>query len=125
MRATARELVSLAALVLAVGGLTQWWASRQELQHGARLGAQVAVLAGPGDIRMLGSEVCAACKVARHWFAEHEVPFKECSIERDSACRADFQATQASGTPVLLVRGQAQVGFSPDRVLAALASSVR
>jgi hypothetical protein len=50
----------------------------------------------------------------------HQVPFTECSIERDRACQADFQATLSPGTPVLLVRGRTLVGFSADRVLDAL-----
>ncbi len=120
MKATARELAGLAALVLTVGALGQWWVAHRQ----ATLGAQVAALAQAGDIRMLASDSCSICVVARRWFAEHDVAFQECSIERDAACQADFRATQSPGTPVLLVRGQALVGFSPERVRAALGSTV-
>jgi len=54
--------------------------------------------------------------VARLWFTEQKVPFSECFIERDAACAAEFAANRAPGTPLLLVRGQPQLGFSPDRV---------
>ncbi len=121
MKATARELAGLAALVLAVSGLSQWWVAHRQ----ATLGAQVAALAQAGDIRMLASDTCSICAVARRWFAEHDVAFQECSIERDAACLSDFRATQSPGTPVLLVRGQALVGFTPERVLAALAAAAR
>ena len=47
---------------------------------------------------------------------QHDVPFSECFIERDTACAAQFEAARAPGTPVLLVRGQALVGFDAQRV---------
>jgi hypothetical protein len=51
---------------------------------------------------------------------ENRVPFTECSIERDAACAAEFAATASPGTPVMLVRGQPQVGFSAERLLGSL-----
>jgi glutaredoxin len=69
---------------------------------------------------MLSSDDCSICVVARRWFNTHGVVFSECSIERDAACRADFEARGAPGTPVLLVRGVPQLGFSPERLRAAL-----
>jgi glutaredoxin len=114
--ATRRSLWGLLLLVLLVGGANTWWQqSRQQ-----RLGQELATRAAAGDIRLLSSDTCALCVVARGWLKEHRVPFTECSIERDTACRALFEATRAPGTPVLLVRGQAQVGFSPQRVLQGL-----
>ena len=116
MTASKRSLVGLAALVLAVSVASQWWAGR----HEQRLGEQVAALAQPGDIRMLSSETCAICTLARGWFTEHRVPFSECTIEHDAQCKAEFEAMRAPGTPVLIVRGVPQLGFNPDRVHAAL-----
>ncbi len=66
---------------------------------------------------MLSSDTCALCVAARNWMTEHRVSFTECSIERDADCQRLFADSLAPGTPVLLVRGQAQVGFSPQRVL--------
>lgn len=111
-----RSLAGLALLVAAVWGAQQWWSARQE----GNLGRAVAARAAPGDIRMLASDHCAICLVARRWFVAHGVPFSECSIERDATCRAEFQALQAAGTPVLVVRGVAQLGFSPQRLHRAL-----
>ena len=116
MKTSPRSLLGLLLLVLAVGGLQQWWAGRAQ----QRLGEQLAALAQVGDIRMLSSESCGVCTLARAWFTEHRVAFQECWIERDAACRAEFEARQSPGTPVLLVRGQGQLGFSPQRVLAGL-----
>jgi hypothetical protein len=49
-----------------------------------------------------------------------QVRFSECFVERDAACAQRYQATGGRGTPTLLVRGQLQLGFSPQQVLAAL-----
>jgi hypothetical protein len=51
---------------------------------------------------------------------QHDVAFSECFIEKDLACAARFEALRAPGTPMLLVRGQAQTGFDAQRVLDAL-----
>lgn len=116
MNTSPRALLSLALLVAAVAGAQQWWVAHQR----AEVGATVAALARPGDIRMLASDSCGVCVVARRWFTTHGVAFSECSIERDAACRADFEARRAPGTPVLLVRGTPQLGFSPERLRAVL-----
>ncbi len=112
MKPSRTSLVMLAVLVLAISAASTWWAGR----HEASLGEQVAALVQPGDIRMLSSETCSVCVVARAWFAEHRVAYSECTIERDAACKAAFEATQAPGTPVLMVRGRPLVGFNPERL---------
>lgn len=114
--ASPRSLLVLAALVMAVAGASQWWSGHLE----RRTGEQVAALARPGDIRMLASESCGVCASARAWFRHHRIAYSECAIERDAACRADFEASRAAGTPVIVVRGQPQLGFSADRLLRSL-----
>lgn len=113
-----RSLIVLVLLVLGVGGATQWWAGRTQ----ARLGEQLVARVAPGDIRLLSSTTCAYCAAARQWMRRQRVPFGECFIETDAACAAEFAAVGAPGTPVVLVRGRAQFGFDPQRVLDALAA---
>lgn len=69
---------------------------------------------------MLSSDSCAICVVARQWFTRHGVHFSECSIEREPACRADFERLRAPGTPVIVVRGVPELGFNPTRLVARL-----
>lgn len=116
MKATRRDLLVLGTLVLGITAASQWWAQHQASQ----LGRQVAAMAGPGDIRMLASVTCSICVVARRWFDEHQVAYTECLIERDVSCKAEFEARRAVGTPLMLVRGQPQLGFNPERLRAAL-----
>lgn len=111
-----RELVGFVAVVIVASlgweAFSAW--------HKNRLGAEVAQRARPGDIQMISSVNCVFCTRARQWFTEHQVPFDECFIERDDSCQALYAALQAPGTPVLRVRGQRQVGFTPQAVHKAL-----
>jgi glutaredoxin len=115
-RPSARSLLVLVLLILVASGGSQWWHGRSQ----QRLGQSLAALAQRGDIRLLSSDTCAYCTLARSWLTEHRVAFDECFIEREAACRAQFDALQAAGTPMVLVGGQAQTGFDPERVLARL-----
>jgi glutaredoxin len=114
-----RSWLVLGALVLGVGGLTRWWGAR----HDVALGERLAALAQPGDIRMLSSITCPICTVARRWFEQQGVAHSECFIERDAACRAEFQARQAAGTPLMVVRGVPLLGFDPAQMLAVMERS--
>lgn len=116
MSVSRRSLLALVVLVLAVSGGSQWWQGRQDRQLGQRL----AALAQPGDIHMLSSESCSICWAARAWFKEHKVAFSECMIETDAACKQTFDKHGAPGTPVMMVRGQPQLGFDPGRLQQAL-----
>jgi hypothetical protein len=111
-----RSAWTLAAVIGLAVAASQGWTSYQQRTLGQRL----AALAAPGDIQMLSSVTCGICTRARVWFHQHEVPFSECFIERDASCAARFQATLAPGTPVMLVQGQVQVGFDPQRLLSAV-----
>jgi len=117
MMKTMLRRVAPLALFVAAG-----WLGVELLQSfgSERIGREMAANAKPGDIMMLASDTCIYCKQARAWFKEHQVAFGECSIERDPACRAAYDALQSPGTPMLVVRGQRQVGFSPERVAQAL-----
>jgi glutaredoxin len=112
----ARQLLGLAVLVALFSGASQWWAGR----HEAGIGEQIASLAGPGDIHMISSETCAPCTAARRWLSQHEVAFNECFVERDAQCRQAYDRLGGPGTPLFLVHGRPQLGFSPQRLQVAL-----
>ncbi len=111
-----RRLVSLILVVGAVWGGMQLF----EAWSAQRRGSEVASLARAGDIVMVSSVTCPYCKQAREWFTEHEVAFSECFIETEPACAAAYRALQSPGTPVVVVRGQRQLGFDARRVAEAL-----
>lgn len=112
-----RELIGFAAVLAATALAWEGWQAWYERSQAQAL----AEVARPGDIRMISSVTCVFCTRARAWMTRHQVPFQECFIERDAQCRADYEALLAPGTPLLLVRGQRQLGFKPERVAEALA----
>jgi glutaredoxin len=115
-RRSRREVMVLVALVLLA---TVGWEAWQGWRRGAQ-GDDLARVARPGDIRLLSSQSCVYCDRARAFLTQHQVPFSECFIEQDASCAAEFKARQAAGTPLVLVRGQAQLGFSASQVMDAL-----
>jgi len=118
---TAKRLL-LAVVVLGVIAVLGWGGSRY-WQRQQRL-AEVAVIraqAKPGDIFMYSQTTCGDCVVAKRWLNEQKVPFEYCEIDVDKACEQRLAAIGQRITPTLLVRGQKQVGFQPERVALALA----
>jgi glutaredoxin len=118
MTPTLRRIAPLALLAVAA------WTGMHLLQSfgSERIAREMAQSAKAGDIMMLSSVTCPYCLQARTYFKEHRIAFGECFIERDTACLAAYNALQAPGTPVLVVRGQRQVGFSAERVAHSLRS---
>jgi glutaredoxin len=113
-----RSLIALVLLILLAGAGTQWLHARTQ----ARLGAELASVAKPGDIQLLSSETCAYCTAARAWLQEHDVAHAECFIERDATCRSVYEAAGSRPTPTVVVRGNVQTGFDAERVLTTLRS---
>lgn len=114
-----RSLAGLLLLLLLVQGGADWWRTRSAGQ----LAELIARQARPGDITLISSSTCVFCEQARRWLTLHQVPFSECFIERDAACAARYQALGGRGTPLVVVRGQPQLGFSPEQVLSRLQPS--
>ena len=115
-------LIGLVLVVLVSGGASQLWRAWNDGRNESTLGPEMAQRAVAGDIRMIASETCVYCKAAKLWFQRQNVPVTECLIERDPVCAADYRAAGAPGTPLLIVRGEQQLGFSPERVLQRLNS---
>lgn len=115
MRVSPRSLLGLAAVAAVAVGLTQWLGA----WHERGLGERVAK-AGRGDIVMYTTTDCPYCAKAREWFGAHGVAYTECNTTVDAACRAAFEKLAAPGVPTLVVKGQRQVGFQPQRIAQAL-----
>jgi glutaredoxin len=115
MRTSLRGLLGLVVLAAGLLGLSQL----AGLWHARALGQRVAQ-AAPGDIVMYTTTDCPYCAQARRWFGEHGVVYSECNTSVDAGCRAAFDRLAAPGVPTLVVKGQRQVGFQPERVAQAL-----
>ncbi len=111
-REALRLLVAVLVLSVAWQGLQSW---RQQ-----RLTQALAEHLRPGDLTLLSSVTCVYCDRARSWLRQAGLPFDECFIEREPDCATLWARTGGRGTPTVLVRGQVQLGFRPEAVLAAL-----
>jgi len=118
-RPSTRSLLGLLALVMGVSGAASLW--RDHLAQ--ILGQEIARQVRPGDLRMLSSQTCVYCAQARRWLTARRIPFDDCVIEQDAACAEQYRRLGAPGTPLMLVRGQAQLGFSPQQLRDRLVAS--
>lgn len=88
--------------------------------------ASATTAADPGAVILYATSWCPACRAARSWLRDHNIPFLEKDIEKDPTAAAELmtKATKSgispSGVPVLDVRGTLIEGFDPDRVKALL-----
>lgn len=83
-------------------------------------GPAIATAAADGDLFMFSATWCSVCTRAHRYFASHQVRYQSCEIDQDADCRARFDRLGGQGTPLLVVRGVPQTGFSPARIAAAL-----
>ena len=100
----------LAVIVLVTMGASQgvsWWTQQ-------RTAAAVRQHVQPGDITMYATETCVYCVKARDWMKSHNIPWQECDVERDAACRQTYEAQGAPGTPLMQVKGRWSLGFNTE-----------
>ncbi|MEK7479648.1 MAG: glutaredoxin family protein [Patescibacteria group bacterium] len=58
---------------------------------------------------------CVYCKMAKAFFAEHNVQYEEKDVTKDDAARdAMIQKSGQMGVPVIDVHGKVVVGFDED-----------
>ena len=85
----------------------------------------VKALAEPGQITMYTTLTCPYCAQAKVWLNGHGVPWRECNIDRDAACRATYESQGGPGVPLLNVNGHWQLGFDPQWLAKALQAPPR
>lgn len=110
------SLWSLLLLVLAVMGASEavsWWRDRG-------VAAEIAAARGSQRIVLYTTQSCVYCHKAKAWLRAHDIPWDECDVERDAACRATFEAQGAPGTPITRVGAHWRLGFDPGWVAQAL-----
>jgi glutaredoxin len=112
-------LTLLLVVALAAIATTLW-----QRHRGASELEAIAGLAGPGDLYLYSATWCGWCTRAKRQLDAHGVCYGACEIDLDASCRARFDALATrlgrSGTPIVLVRGEPQLGFDAARVRRAL-----
>jgi glutaredoxin len=84
---------------------------------------------GTPVVTLYGTSWCGACKSARRYFTEKNVPFADKDIERDPAAaqelaeKAAKMGIRADRVPMIDVRGRLLLGFDKARIEALLGES--
>lgn len=112
-RSEAITLLVVMALTLAAG---QWLRGSRPAGSDAQ-GEQLRAVIKPGELQMISSTSCAYCSKARLWLTEQKVPFDECFVETDSACRQRWLATGAQATPTFVLGRGVVLGLDVPRLV--------
>lgn len=81
-----------------------------------------AAASAKADVILYGASWCGACKQAKQYFTQKGVPFVEKDIEKEPGARSEMlakareQGVNASGIPVIDVKGRLIGGFNPARI---------
>lgn len=126
-RALSREAFETAALAQLPPGESSALAARPpNADPPPPLPAGDGGAAGPPVVTLYGTSWCGACKTARRYFVEKNVPFADKDVERDPAAarelaeKASKMGVRADRVPVIDVRGRLLLGFDKARIEALL-----
>jgi glutaredoxin len=75
----------------------------------------------PPQVVMYGTSSCPACKMARAYFYQHDIPYVEHDIEWSSKAKREFRKLGGRGVPLILIGNEKFMGWSAYAVEAALA----
>jgi glutaredoxin len=118
-RASFKSLLGLALVMLLAWGARELLLHRQASQQGETIRVKI----GADDIIMYTTDTCPYCAKAREWLDARKVPWRDCNVEHDDQCQADYQSRGAPGVPLFKVRGQWRLGLDPAWMLQTLKST--
>jgi glutaredoxin-like YruB-family protein len=66
---------------------------------------------------MFSTPTCAYCNVAKRYFREKKVRFRDVDVSRDTRAAADMQRrTGQTGVPVIMINNKPIVGFDKPKI---------
>ena len=75
----------------------------------------------PPQVIMCGTSSCPACKMARAYFYQHDIPYVEHDIEWSSKAKRQFRKLGGRGVPLILIGNEKFMGWNQFVVAQALA----
>ncbi len=73
------------------------------------------------NITVYSTPTCVYCKMAKEFFAKHNIAYKEFNVSVDEKAREEMvQKSHQLGVPVIDIDGQIYVGFSRPELEKAL-----
>ncbi len=107
---------SLVVILAVVWGGSQggaWWKE----QNTAR---QLRSQARQDSIVLYTTSDCPYCARARAWLNAHHIPWRECNVDLDAACKRIYEGQGAPGVPLVHANQQWRLGFDPAWISEAL-----
>ena len=79
------------------------------------LEAQATEAAGKSEnnVVMYSTSWCPACKTAKQYFTQRNIPFQEIDVEHSPEGAAEFRRLGGGGVPMIVIKGDKMTGFSP------------
>lgn len=66
---------------------------------------------------MFTTPTCSFCTLAKRYFKEQRIAFKEVDVSRNASAAADLQKrTGQTGVPVILINNRPIVGFDKSKI---------
>lgn len=79
----------------------------------ARAGKQAATEAvAKQDVVLYGTAWCGYCTKARRYFRANNIPFQDYDIESSASAKAEYDALNGKGVPLIVVGDRLMNGFS-------------
>lgn len=112
------ELIALGVVMALAFGAGQWMRGSRAPGTSEQAAELRSLLeqGGRAPLEMISSTHCAYCTKARQWLTEHRVPFQECFIETDAACRQRYVQAGAMATPTFVVGKSVVLGLDVARL---------
>lgn len=117
-RPTLRSWLGLTALVALVWGGTEGLGRWQD----ARAAAAIREHSQRVDITLYTTSSCPYCAQAKAWLKRHEVRWRECNVETDSACARTYAEQGSPGVPLVRAGERWHLGFQAPWLAEALAA---
>ncbi len=66
---------------------------------------------------MFSTPTCSYCNIAKRYFRENKIRFKDIDVTRDMSAAKDMQRrTGQTGVPVILINNRPIVGFDKSKI---------
>ena len=72
------------------------------------------------NVVMYSTSWCSACKAARDYLAQHNIPYEDHDVEHDSEAAEKFHSLGGNGVPLIIVNGKQMEGFDPEWIESSL-----
>lgn len=105
-------LLALMACASLIGVLIgQWWKSAHERAPVEPFSTSILPAQLQDQTVLISRSTCPACKMAKSWLAEHQIPYQELVLDQDANALALAKSLEISVVPTFLIGEERVNGF--------------